>query len=351
MPVSIEDNTQNHHLLMNPSRLHGESTTGYQEWDDRCVHIGLINNMPDGALEATERQFLALLGAAAGGMLVRVSFYALPNVPRNDWGRHRVKHFYSGVESLYKGQLDGLIVTGREPRTPNLKEEPYWGDLTRVLEWAENNTYSTVWSCLAAHAALLHMNGIARRKSAVKRCGVFDCFRLSDHPLMAGLPSRFKVPHSRWNDVAEDDLAACGYNVLSQVQDAGADTIVKQQRNSLFVFLQGHPEYESDTLLHEYSRDVKRYATGQSESYPSMPHGYFDEFTRGALTALEEKATSGCRNDLLAGLAAALEGKTIAPTWRPAAERLYGNWLWYVNAQKEHRAPRAMLATNAHRSV
>jgi homoserine O-succinyltransferase len=349
MPVCIEDNTQTYHLLTGRSRLDGKSATGHQGWGGGSVHIGLINNMPDGALEATERQFLALLGAAAReGMLVRVSFYALPNVPRNDWGRHRVKTFYSSVESLYKSQLDGLIVTGREPRTPNLKDEPYWQDMTRVLEWAEDNTSSTVWSCLAAHAALLHMDGIARRKSTEKRCGVFDCLRLSDHPLTAGLPSRFKVPHSRWNDVAEDDLAACGYSVLSQVQDAGADTIVKQRQNSLFVFLQGHPEYESDTLLHEYRRDVKRYLSGESNVYPSMPQGYFDQSTKDALTALQEKAISGYRHDLPAGLAAALDGKGIARTWRSAAERLYSNWLAYVSTQKEHRVPRAKLATNAH---
>src|SRR6516225_2844472 len=126
MPVCIEDNTQTQRLL-NPSPLDGNSAMEYQGWGDRCLHIGLINNMPDGALEATERQFLTLLDAAATeGMLVRVSFYALPNVPRNDWGRYRVKHFYSGVESLYKSRLDGLIVTGREPRTSNLKDEPYW---------------------------------------------------------------------------------------------------------------------------------------------------------------------------------------------------------------------------------
>ena len=31
-----------------------------------CVEIGLVNSMPDAALEATERQFAELLSAAAG---------------------------------------------------------------------------------------------------------------------------------------------------------------------------------------------------------------------------------------------------------------------------------------------
>src|SRR5438067_8140294 len=32
--------------------------------------------------------------------------------------------------------------------------------LTRVLEWAEDHTHSTVLSCLAAHAGILHLDGI-----------------------------------------------------------------------------------------------------------------------------------------------------------------------------------------------
>jgi len=34
--------------------------------------------MPDAALKATERQFVTLLGATAGNLDVRLSFYALP---------------------------------------------------------------------------------------------------------------------------------------------------------------------------------------------------------------------------------------------------------------------------------
>ena len=38
----------------------------------RCIRIGLINNMPDTALEATERQFRSLLATASDGMSVRL---------------------------------------------------------------------------------------------------------------------------------------------------------------------------------------------------------------------------------------------------------------------------------------
>ena len=42
------------------------------------LHIGLVNNMADAAMSATEHQFLTLLEAAAGDMLVHVTLYALP---------------------------------------------------------------------------------------------------------------------------------------------------------------------------------------------------------------------------------------------------------------------------------
>ena len=37
-----------------------------------CVTVGLINNMPDAALEATERQFVELVRASARNAVVRL---------------------------------------------------------------------------------------------------------------------------------------------------------------------------------------------------------------------------------------------------------------------------------------
>src|SRR5205823_4965141 len=143
---------------------------------------------------------------------------------------------------------DGLIVTGTEPKAPDLKDEPYWNSLTRVLEWAEDHTYSTILSCLAAHAGILHIDGIVRRPLGDKRFGVFECVRVADHPLTAEAPRRLQMPHSRWNEIPEEALLACGYRVLTRSADAGVDAFVKQ-RKSLFVFFQGHPEYEAITIL------------------------------------------------------------------------------------------------------
>src|SRR2546425_6765171 len=122
-----------------PGRVAGASVLRESESND--LRIGLVNNMPDPALQATERQFVALLGAAADGITVRLRPYALPEVPRTDWGRAYVDRFYAGIDELWSGRVEGLIVTGTEPHTPNLRDEPYWDSLTRLLEWAEENTH------------------------------------------------------------------------------------------------------------------------------------------------------------------------------------------------------------------
>jgi len=338
MPICLDRDPSGHDLLAGADGLRRRAPVEFREADANCIDIGLVNNMPDAALEATERQFLALLDAAADGIVVRLKFYALPDVPRTEAGRRHVSGVYAPIGDLWDSHLDGLIVTGTEPLASNLRDEPYWESLTRVLEWAEHHTHSTVWSCLAAHAALLHLDGVGRRPLSDKRFGVFECSRVSDHLLMAGLPSRLPMPHSRWNDIAEDALTSCGYRVLTRSDEAGVDAFVKQ-RKSLFVFFQGHPEYEATTLLLEYRRDIRRFLQRERETYPPLPRSYFDDDTVAALTALRERARSDRREELLEAFPTALLAANVTNTWRSVAARVYRNWLSYMCARKARARP------------
>ena len=130
-----------------------KASPGFRQGASRSITIGLINNMPDEAIKATERQFLSLLDSASDGIQIRLLHYMLPDIPRQEQARRYLDSFYASVEDLWDEHLDGLIVTGREPLASNLKQEPYWETFTRLAEWAESNAHSTVWSCLAAHAA------------------------------------------------------------------------------------------------------------------------------------------------------------------------------------------------------
>src|SRR5437016_4821808 len=72
------------------------------------IEIGVINNMPDSALEATEQQFLNLLAAAAEHRWCRVRFFSLPGVVRSQRGRDLTAS-YSDIGELLDSDLDGLI--------------------------------------------------------------------------------------------------------------------------------------------------------------------------------------------------------------------------------------------------
>ncbi len=324
-----------------------DSKDALEESAGAWLRIGLINNMPDGALQPTERQFVKLLDSASEGIEVRLSLYALPDVPRTEWGRSRVSRFYSSLETLWNSHLDALIVTGAEPVAPSLTDEPYWRSLTRVIEWAEYNTISSVWSCLAAHAAVLHTDGIQRLRRHNKRFGVFKCNRVSEHLLTSGVSSALQVPHSRWNDIAENDLTKCGYRVLTRTRDGGVDSFAKQGK-SLSVFLQGHPEYEANTLLFEYRRDIGRYLRQERATYPEMPEGYFDSEAVKILAAVREKALSNRCEDLLADFPFSSVEEGVTNKWRASGARLYSNWLSYLTEQKQQRAKKARSKRRPH---
>lgn len=297
------------------------------------LNIGLINNMPDATLLATERQFVSLLESASHGIDVHLHLYTMPGIPRSAAIAGHIRQNYASLEQMRDTQLDALIVTGREPSTARLSDEPFWDEFTRLVDWARNNTVSTIWSCLAAHAAVLHLDQVERRRSDRKYTGVFACSRVDNHPLMAGVPERFGLPHSRWNGVGEQDLRDRGYSVLTRSDLAGADSFVKET-GSLFIFFQGHPEYEANTISLEYRRDVMRFLRGESGSWPSLPHAYFDPETTAALHGLEQEAGGSPRDEMAAALCSILETVQPEHSWRPTAVRLYGNWLQYIGAQK-----------------
>src|SRR6202162_1709748 len=175
------------------------------------IRIALINNMPDSPLEDTEIQFYKLLDAAAGDIPISLKLFSLPELPRSDVGQRHVNNFYFNINELLNGRFDGVIMTGTEPRQPNLRDEPYWPGLTEVLDWAETNTASTVLSCLAAHAGVLHSDGIPRHKLSDKQFGVFQYKKVREHALTAGTGGIIQIPPSRWKEEGGGALNFRGY--------------------------------------------------------------------------------------------------------------------------------------------
>jgi homoserine O-succinyltransferase len=281
---------------------------------DDVLTIAVVNNMPDAAFQTTERQLRNLLRSGAGNARVELRLFSLREQRCGADGTTFPGPDYESLDDLWSSDIDGMIVTGTEPRSVPLHTEPYWPTLTKLVDWAEQRTVSTIWLCLAAHAAVLYLDGIERCLLPRKLSGVFDCIKSDDHSILAGSPSRWLVPHSRFNDLPEQRLAACDYSILSRSDHVGADIFVKQ-RQSLFVFMQGHLEYDPCTLLREYRRDVGRFLSGQRALYPDLPCGYFERPI-----------------------------ETAVHPWQTTAQRIYGNWLTYLADAKAERLSREASA-------
>jgi homoserine O-succinyltransferase len=331
MSVSLDEGPSSRRMPAGPRRRAGAAPIRARTAEAETLDIGLINNMPDAALEQTERQFIGLMTAAAGERRIRVKLFCLPEVVRAGAARERVELRYAPLDELWEGRLDGLIVTGTEPRAPDLRDEPYWRTLAKLIDWAEANTRSTIWSCLAAHAAVLHMDGIRRHPLAEKCFGLFDCAKAASHAILEGVPAMLPIPHSRWNELREEELVAAGYRVLTRSQEAGVDMFARQG-NSLFLFFHGHPEYEARTLLGEYRRDVRRFLRGERATYPSIPRDYFDARATRRLAAFRLRAVADRREALIEAFPGCAEESLQAP-WRPAAVRLMSEWLSQLTAR------------------
>jgi homoserine O-succinyltransferase/O-acetyltransferase len=311
--------------------------------DAHAVHahtlrIALVNNMPDPALEDTELQFCELLESAAGDRLIHVQLFSLPELARSERAHQHLDRFYSSLDELRTTQFDGAIITGTEPVQPDLRNEPYWSTLASLLDWAEENTNSTVLSCLAAHAGVLHSDGIPRNRLADKQFGVFEHQRVADHDLTRGIPGAVTIPHSRWNEVREEALVTHGYTVLTKAPDAGVDLFVKKKKNSLFVHFQGHPEYSRLTLWKEYQRDIRRFLKRERQTYPNTPEGYFDAEAAEKLSDFRCAATKNPDIVRMADFPDAAIQDSLQNTWQASATVLYSNWLGYLSSRQSPSA-------------
>jgi homoserine O-succinyltransferase len=288
--------------------------------------IGIVNSLPKAAARTAAADYTALLTQAAPGLNLHLRHFAPMRVPQHE-----------SLDALWTSRIDGLIITGAEPVGGSMQNEPYWPLYARLTDWAAAHTISTIWSCLAAQAAVFRLDGLDRQTLPRKLSGVFDCARSSTHRFVSDAPRQFPVPHSRHNTLDANALAATGYEILSHAPRVGPDMFTKLVGGSLFLFMLGHPEYGADQLRREYRRDVRRFLLRESEFYPPMPEGYFEPEATLALEELRQEMVRNPRRDLLS-LLDATSSRLLPQTWRPHAIRLFGQWLSTIVEQKSVQA-------------
>jgi homoserine O-succinyltransferase len=306
-------------------------------WPETPVlEIGVVNNMGDLALKSTEEQFFELLNDASRDIAISIRYFAFCKTPRSSEAQRYVEANYEPVALVSRSNIDALIVTGSPPRASSLLCEPYWDELTGLIKWAADSRIPTILSCLAAHAGVLYFDGVERQALSQKLHGVFEFSNARDSVLMGARGDSRVVPHSRCYQLLEDDLVRAGYQILTRSSKYGVDAFVKSF-GSLFVFLQGHPEYAIDSLAREYRRDMGRYLQGELPQAPSRPQAYFSEIGNRRMRAFDVKARSNYDSALMNEFPDICDLQPERALWRPAGTAFYQNWFDMVAAPKRSR--------------
>jgi homoserine O-succinyltransferase len=135
------------------------------------------------------------------------------------------------------------------------------------------------------------------------------------------------VPHSRFNDLGRDQLEAAGLHILVESEEAGVHLAVSEDRFRV-VFLQGHPEYDTISLLKEYKRDVLLYIDGGLDDYPPVPDHYFPRKERAILDEHRDRVLHAmARGAPIPEFPEAFVRARLDNTWHDSAEAIVGNWM------------------------
>ncbi|MEW6404917.1 MAG: homoserine O-succinyltransferase [Chloroflexota bacterium] len=291
MPVKIP-NTLPARVVLEKENVFvmGEERAEHQ--DIRSMRVAILNLMPTKI--ATETQLLRLLGNSALQVDVTLLHTATYESKNTD-SDHLLNHYFT-FEDVKDEKFDGLIITGAPVEQMDFKEVDYWPELTRIMDWAEANVYSTFYICWGAQAGLYHRYGIPKYDLPRKMFGVFEHRTLhSTERLLRGFDDIFLAPHSRHTEIRRVDLEKIDdIHILAESEEAGI--YIAASKDGRHIFVTGHSEYDPLTLKSEYDRDVNK-------GLPiRVPKNYYPE------------------ND---------PARHPEVRWRGHANLLYANWLNY----------------------
>jgi homoserine O-succinyltransferase len=325
-----------HNALPTFERLRAEgeevlSVERARSQDIRELHVGLLNMMPDAALLVTEKQYMRLIGTCNRIAQIYVYPFSVPGLARSHEARAHIEAYYSDFEVLKTAGLDALIISGANVTNPALDLEPFWEPLREVVTWAAGNVTSILCSCLATHALVKHLHGIDRQPFERKLWGVYR-HRVCDrtHPLTQDINTRFDAPHSRWNDIPRASWDAAGLQVLAESETAGVH-LATSPDGFRIVYFQGHPEYDRNSLLKEYKREVGRFLAGDLEAPPPYPEHYFSHEVDGlAQTFLRDALSARAHGRPDPRFPEEAIDPFLENTWGDTGSALFNNWLGLV---------------------
>ncbi|MEK3933691.1 homoserine O-succinyltransferase [Sporosarcina sp. FSL W7-1349] len=222
--------------------------------DIRPLNIIILNLMPE--KEKTELQLLRLLGNTP--LQVNITFMTMATHESKNTSKFHLDAFYQTFDEVKNRRFDGMIITGAPIEHLEFEDVNYWEELKTIMDWSKDNVTSVLHICWGAQAALYHHYGINKHELPHKCSGVYD-HTLTDPTinLARGFNDEFKAPHSRYTEVALEDIENDPRLILlAKSDDAGAFIIISKDEKHIMIT--GHLEYDATTLAEEYERDLQK---------------------------------------------------------------------------------------------
>jgi len=222
--------------------------------DIRPLKIAIVNLMP--TKEVTETQLLRLLGNTP--LQIEISLVRMENHKSKNTGKDYLDKFYIPSSELFTRKFDGMIITGAPVEQLEFESVDYWNELCKIMDYAKENVYSTLYVCWGSFAGLYHHYGVPKYPLDRKMSGIFMNERcVEGEPLLRGFDDTFPIPQSRHTTLKKEDVLKCDdLIVLAESAEAGV-TIIKSKDNRE-IFMTGHLEYDTMTLAEEYYRDIDK---------------------------------------------------------------------------------------------
>ena len=136
-------------------------------------------------------------------------------------------------------------------------------------------------------------------------------------------------------------LLKSSYLTAEQVRESGGHVLVESAEAGVhlavsadgfrFVYFQGHPEYDFNSLLKEHKREVTRFAAGEREEFPPLPEHYYVEEARARIETFVERALAArAAGNAVPELPEAALTSLVDNTWGDTGKALFNNWLGLV---------------------
>lgn len=221
--------------------------------DIRPLKVGIVNLMPDKT--TTEIQLLRLLSNTA--LQIDIDLIHMGSHKSKNTSYEHLKKFYKTYDEIKNDRYDALIVTGAPVEKIDYADITYWPELRLILDFAQENIYSTMFLCWGAQAALYYYYNIESVLTDKKIFGIYDYEKLADDPLLQGFDDYFYHFQSRFTYIKKEDvLKHEDLKILSYREDTGVSLATSKDHRLVFNF--GHWEYDADTLHKEYLRDLSK---------------------------------------------------------------------------------------------